>query len=82
MSGEVKDIIDGGGFGTAIMSIYLFIADKLSIVDVNQYLISITSICGIVWVISKIRGQRIDNKLKQIELNKNNKNERTKRKIV
>ena len=56
MSGEVKDIIDGGGFGTAIMSIYLFIADKLSIVDVNQYLISITSICGIVWVISKIRG--------------------------
>lgn len=68
MSGEVKDIIDGGGFGTAIMSINLFIADKLSIVDVNQYLISITSICGIVWVVSKIRGQRIDNKLKQREL--------------
>jgi hypothetical protein len=68
MSGEVKDVIDGGGFGTAIMSIYLFIADKLSIVDVNQYLISITSICGIVWVVSKIRGQRIDNKLKQREL--------------
>jgi len=68
MSGEVKDIIDGGGFGTAIMSIYLFIADKLSIVDVNQYLISITSICGIVWVVSKIRGQYLDNKLKQREL--------------
>ena len=68
MSGEVKDVIDGGGFGTAIMSVYLFIADKLSIVDVNQYLISITSICGIVWVVSKIRGQRIDNKLKQREL--------------
>jgi hypothetical protein len=70
MSGEVKDVIDGGGFGTAIMSIYLFIADKLSIVDVNQYLIAITSICGIVWVVFKIRGQRIDNKLKQRELDK------------
>jgi len=68
MSGEVKDIIDGGGFGTAIMSINLFIADKLSILDVNQYLISITSICGIVWVVSKIRGQYLDNKLKQREL--------------
>lgn len=72
MSSEVKDIIDGGGFGTAIMSIYLFIADKLSIVDVNQYLISITSICGIVWVVSKIRGQYLDNKLKQRELDKDN----------
>jgi hypothetical protein len=68
MSGEVKDIIDGGGFGTAIMSINLFIADKLSILDVNQYLISITSICGIVWGVSKIRGQYLDNKLKQREL--------------
>ena len=72
MSGEVKDIIDGGGFGTAIMSIYLFIADKLSIVDVNQYLISITSICGIVWIAYKIRGQYLDNKLKQRELDKDN----------
>jgi len=72
MSGEVKNVIDGGGFGTAIMSIYLFIADKLSIVDVNQYLIAITSICGIIWVVSKIRGQYLDNKLKQRELDKDN----------
>jgi hypothetical protein len=72
MSGEVKNVIDGGGFGTAIMSIYLFIADKLSIVDVNQYLIAITSVCGIIWVVSKIRGQYLDNKLKQRELDKDN----------
>jgi hypothetical protein len=70
MSGEVKNVIDGGGFGTAIMSVYLFIADNLSIVDVNQYLITITSVCGIVWVVSKIRGQYLDNKLKQRELDK------------
>lgn len=68
MSNELKDIIDGSGFGTAIMSINLFIADRLNIVNVNQYLIAITSICGIIWVISKIRGQRLDNKLKQREL--------------
>ena len=72
MSNELKDIIDGSGFGTAIMSINLFIADRLNIVNVNQYLIAITSICGIIWVISKIRGQRLDNKLKQRELDKDN----------
>jgi len=72
MSSEVKGVLDGGGFGTAIMSSFLFIADRLSILDVNQYLIAITSVCGIIWVISKIRGQRIDNKLKQKELDKYN----------
>lgn len=68
MSNEVSEALDGGGFGTAIMSVFLFIADRLSILDVNQYLIAITTACGIVWVVSKIRGQRLDNKLKQKEL--------------
>ena len=82
MSGEVKDIIDGGGFGTAIMSVVLFVADKLSILDINQYLITITSACGIVWVILKIKGSYLDNKLKKLDIKKESKNERVKRKIV
>jgi hypothetical protein len=67
MSSEAKGILDGGGFGTAIMSSFLYIADKLSILDVNQYLIAVTSLCGIVWVAFKIRGQYLDNKLKKLD---------------
>lgn len=72
MSVEVKNIIDGGGFGTAIMSIYLFIADKLNVVNINQWLITITSIGGIIWIAYRIRGQYLDNKLKERELDKDN----------
>lgn len=82
MSSEVSGVLDGGGFGTAIMSIVLFVADQLSVLDVNQYLITITSACGIVWIILKIRGSYLDNKLKKLDIKKESKNERSKRKII
>lgn len=82
MSNEVSEALDGGGFGTAIMSVFLFIADRLSILDINQYLITITSVCGIIWAILKIRGSYLDIKLKNRDLKKENKNERSKRKII
>jgi hypothetical protein len=52
------------------MSVMMFIWDRLNVVDINQWLITVTSIGGIVWVVFKIRGQYLDNKLKQRELDK------------
>jgi hypothetical protein len=72
MSNEAEAAADSLGATTTIMSVMMFIWDRLNVVDINQWLITVTSIGGIVWVIFKIRGQYLDNKLKQRELDKDN----------
>lgn len=72
MSNEVEAAADSIGFTTAIMSIMMFVWDKLNVVTINQWLITVTSLGGIVWVVFKIRGQYLDNKLKERELKKDN----------
>jgi hypothetical protein len=54
------------------MSVMMFVSDRLDVVNINQWLITVTSIGGIVWIAYKIRGQYLDNKLKQRELDKDN----------
>jgi hypothetical protein len=70
MSNEAEAVTDSLGATTTFMSVMMFIWDRLNVVDINQWLITVTSIGGIVWVIFKIRGQYLDNKLKQRELDK------------
>jgi hypothetical protein len=70
MSNEAEALTDSVGATTTFMSVIMFIWDRLNVVDINQWLITVTSIGGIVWVIFKIRGQYLDNKLKQRELDK------------
>ena len=72
MSNEVEAATDSIGLSTALMSVTMFISDRLNVVDINQWLITVTSLGGIVWLAYKIRGQYLDNKLKQRELDKNN----------
>jgi hypothetical protein len=72
MTNEAEAAADSLGATTTIMSVMMFIWDRLNVVDINQWLITVTSIGGIVWVIFKIRGQYLDNKLKQRELDKDN----------
>jgi hypothetical protein len=70
MSNEAEAAADSIGATTTLMSVMMFIWDRLNVVDINQWLITVTSIGGIVWVVFKIRGQYLDNKLKQRELDK------------
>jgi hypothetical protein len=70
MSNEAEALTDSVGATTTLMSVMMFIWDRLNVVDINQWLITVTSIGGIVWVVFKIRGQYLDNKLKQRELDK------------
>jgi hypothetical protein len=70
MSNEAEAAADSIGATTTLMSVMMFIWDKLNVVDINQWLITVTSIGGIVWVVFKIRGQYLDNKLKQRQLDK------------
>jgi hypothetical protein len=70
MSNEAEAVTDSLGATTTFMSVMMFIWDRLNVVDINQWLITVTSIGGIVWVIFKIRGQYLDNKLKQRQLDK------------
>jgi hypothetical protein len=72
MSNEVEAAADSIGFSTTIMSVMMFVSDRFDVVNINQWLITITSLGGIVWLAYKIRGQYLDNKLKQRELDKNN----------
>jgi hypothetical protein len=70
MSNEVEAVADSIGLSTALMSVMMFVSDRLDVVNINQWLITVTSIGGIVWVVFKIRGQYLDNKLKQRQLDK------------
>jgi hypothetical protein len=70
MSNEAEAAADSIGATTTLMSVMMFIWDRLNVVDINQWLITVTSIGGIVWVVFKIRGQYLDNKLKQRQLDK------------
>jgi hypothetical protein len=70
MSNEAEAVTDSLGATTTFMSVIMFIWDRLNVVDINQWLITVTSIGGIVWVVFKIRWQYLDNKLKQRELDK------------
>ena len=72
MNSEVEAAADSIGFSTALMSVMMFVSDRFDVVNINQWLITITSLGGIVWLAYKIRGQYLDNKLKQRELDKNN----------
>ena len=72
MNSEVEAAADSIGFSTALMSVTMFVSDRFDVVNINQWLITITSLGGIVWLAYKIRGQYLDNKLKQRELDKNN----------
>lgn len=70
MSNEVEAAADSIGLSTALMSVMMFVSDRLDVVNINQWLITVTSIGGIVWIVYKIRGQYLDNKLKQRQLDK------------
>ena len=72
MSNEVEAATDSIGLSTTIMSVTMFVSDRLNVVNINQWLITITSIGGIVWIAYRIRGQYLDNKLKERELDKDN----------
>jgi hypothetical protein len=70
-SQEITQLSDGAGITTVIGSVFLFIIDKLDAASINQWLILTTSFGGLIWLIFKIKGQYLDNKLKQKQLNKN-----------
>ena len=72
MRNEVEAATDSIGLSTTIMSVTMFVSDRLNVVNINQWLITITSIGGIVWIAYRIRGQYLDNKLKERELDKDN----------
>lgn len=45
-----------------------WIADKLTLEKINTGLVTISSLIALVYIIYKVRGQIIDNKIKKIQL--------------
>jgi hypothetical protein len=68
-SQELTQLSDGAGATTVLGSVFLFIVDKIDAADINQWLILATSFGGLVWLCFKIRGQYLDNKIKEQQLN-------------
>jgi len=71
---------DAGGLVTTITGAMLWIIDTINIADVNNYIVAVTSLVGMVWVIYKVIGQRLDNKIKRKQyeaMDKDNTNEFT-----
>ncbi len=70
MSQENQDITNIGGAIATAASAVMWSLDNLSITDVNNILITVTTLIGIVWMVLRARGQYLDNKIKNKELNK------------
>lgn len=56
---------DAGGLVTTITGAMLWAIDTINIADVNNYIVAVTSLVGMVWVVYKVIGQRLDNKIKR-----------------
>ena len=66
----INGAADASGAGSLITGTFLFIVDKVHLFNVNDFLVGLTTLGGLVWMIYKIIGQRLDNRIKRQELEK------------
>lgn len=66
----INGAADAGGASSLITGTFLFIADKVHLLNVNDFLVGLTTLGGLVWMVYKIIGQRLDNRIKRQELEK------------
>ena len=73
----MDSVLEVGGYATAGTSILLQISTTLEVSDVNPYITAATGIAGFVFLVYKIinlrvksKNDKLDNKIKQIELEK------------
>lgn len=67
---ETNSAVDAGGTGSVVTSSFLYIVDHLSLADVNQFVITVTSIVGLFYLGFKLRGQITKNKREKLEYDK------------
>lgn len=66
----INGVADASGAGSLITGTFLFIVDKVHLFNVNDFLVGLTTLGGLVWMVYKIIGQRLDNRIKKQELEK------------
>ena len=66
----INGVADASGAGSLITGTFLFIVDKVHLFNVNDFLVGLTTLGGLVWMVYKIIGQRLDNRIKRQELEK------------
>lgn len=66
----INGAADTAGGGSLITGTFLFILDKVHLLNVNDLLVGLTTLGGLVWMVYKIIGQRLDNRIKRQELEK------------
>lgn len=78
MSGDnihIPEGVDITGKVTLILNGILFFIEKLSIIDVNNWILAITAIIGFIYIVVKVQVVLIEKKIKNIELKKLKKDE-------
>ncbi len=66
----VDNIQDVGGISTVFTSVLLYTINKVNLANINDGIVLLTALAGLIWIIYKIVGQRLDNKIKRKELEK------------
>ena len=61
---------NAGGGGSLITGALLYAINRIHLADINDLLIIITSLVGLVWVCFKIKGTILDNMIKKKTLEK------------
>ncbi len=63
-------IQDAGGSGSLITGALLYAINRIHLADINDLLIILTTLGGLIWLVFKIRGTMLDNKIKKKQLEK------------
>lgn len=69
-------LVDTGGASSLLTGTLLYIIDNINLYNVNDYLVTVTTLGGAIWMVYKVIGQRLDNKIKRNELERNKENNR------
>lgn len=70
MTTQAQEVMDKGGATSMISGALLWIADKFSLLNVNDVLTGISLFVGIIWVIFKIKNEMLTFKMKKREFDK------------
>lgn len=65
---------DVGGGGSLLTGAILYVINEIQLAHINDFIIILTALAGFVWVVYRIIGQRLDNKIKRKQIEKDSTN--------
>lgn len=64
----MNDLLDFGGYTTALLAVFLNVWNHMpKLEDVNDVIVTLTGVAGLVFLIYKLMGQRLSNESQRLD---------------